>query len=125
MTTVVIPTLVAAAVAIWFPYAFVAECVHWDGIDDHSACATLTQREKSVKAVFQIDRDEKLIGIHADRYRDLGNGRFVLATWTGQCSEYHANSAVFDYQRVSMSAGKSSNSGSATRVLRAQALITT
>jgi hypothetical protein len=52
------------------------------------ACATLTQEEKSVKAVFQFDGDGKLTNVRADRYRDLGSGQFVLTPWTGQCSEY-------------------------------------
>jgi hypothetical protein len=76
------------AEAMWFPYGFVADCVHWDEIDDRAACATLTQEEKSVKAVFQFNRDGRLTNVRADRYRDLGGGRFVLTPWTGQCLEY-------------------------------------
>jgi hypothetical protein len=81
-------TLRWLAEAIWFPYGFVADCVRWDAIDERSACATLIQQEKSVKAIFQFDEDGKLTTIRADRYRDLGSGRFVLTPWTGECSEY-------------------------------------
>jgi hypothetical protein len=42
------------AEAIWFPYGFVADCVYGDRIDDRSACATLAQQEKSVKAFSNL-----------------------------------------------------------------------
>jgi hypothetical protein len=76
------------AEAIWFPYGFIADCVHWDAIDDRSACATLIQGEKSVKAIFDFDTNGQLIRIRADRYRDLEKGRFVLTPWIGHCSDY-------------------------------------
>lgn len=82
------------AEAVWFPYGFVAECVHWDGIDNDSASATLRQEERSVKAIFQFDEDGRLINVRADRYRDVGAGRFVITPWSGQCSEYREFSGL-------------------------------
>jgi hypothetical protein len=76
------------AEAIWFPYAFVADHVRWDAIDDRSARATLIAPERSVSAIFKFDPDGKIIGLNANRYRDLGKGRSVLTRWTADISDY-------------------------------------
>jgi hypothetical protein len=43
------------AEAIWFPYVFVGDRIHWDAIDDRSARATLLQPDPSVSAIFEFD----------------------------------------------------------------------
>jgi hypothetical protein len=40
------------------------------------------------QGIFEFDGDGKLTTIRADRYRNAGNGRFVLTPWMGKCSEY-------------------------------------
>ena len=81
-------TLRWLAEAIWFPYAFVADEMRWDAIDDHSARATLIQLALSVSAVFEFDHDGKITGLNANRYRDLGKGQSVLTRWTAEVSDY-------------------------------------
>lgn len=75
--------------AMWFPYAFVGDRIHWDAIDDHhSARATLRQPNLSVSAIFEFDDNGKITTIRANRFRDLGKGRSALTPWTALCSEY-------------------------------------
>jgi len=76
------------AEAIWFPYAFVADHIEWHPIDSQSARATLVQPELSVSAIFEFDRDGKVTGLNANRYRDLGKGRSALTPWRAEISDY-------------------------------------
>jgi hypothetical protein len=69
------------AEAIWFPYAFVGDRIHWEEIDGHSARATLVQPDASVSTVFEFDEVGRITAMRANRYRDLGKERSALTAW--------------------------------------------
>ena len=41
-----------------------------------------------MQAIFDVDADGRIVGLHADRYRDVGGGRSVLTPWSGRYSNY-------------------------------------
>ena len=78
------------AESVWFPFAFVSEDVRWDAIDEHRARVSLTGQASPVSAVLEIDPEGRLVGLRADRRRDLGGGRSALTVWTGVYGEYRS-----------------------------------
>jgi hypothetical protein len=72
----------------WFPYAFVGEAIRWEPIDHRSARATVVQSGLPVTAVFEFDREGRLAGLKADRYRDRGGGGATLTPFLGRYSDY-------------------------------------
>ena len=41
-----------------------------------------------MRAKFCFDAEGRLIDFHADRYRDIGEGRFALTRWSTPIREY-------------------------------------
>ena len=78
------------AESVWFPFAFVSEDVRWDAIDEHRARVSLTGQAPPVSAVLEIDPAGRIVGLRADRHRDLGGGRSTLTVWTGVYREYRS-----------------------------------
>jgi hypothetical protein len=76
------------AESVWFPYAFAADTVTWEAIDARSARASLRTAGSPVRAIFEVDRDGRIVQLHAERFRDLGGGRSVLTPWSGRYSDY-------------------------------------
>jgi hypothetical protein len=76
------------AESLWFPYALVSDAIEWESIDARSARATLRRDGLATRAVFEIDEEGKIAALHADRYRDVGNGRSVLDAWSGRYRDY-------------------------------------
>jgi hypothetical protein len=76
------------AESVWFPSAFAADTVSWEAIDAHSARASLRTAGSPVRAIFEVDRDGRIVQLHAERFRDLGGGRSVLTPWSGRYSDY-------------------------------------
>ena len=76
------------AESVWFPYAFVADVIEWEPIDDRSARASLRRDGLPVQAVFEVDKEGRIAALHADRYRDIGGGRSVLSSWSGRYADY-------------------------------------
>jgi hypothetical protein len=76
------------AESVWFPYAFAADTVSWEAIDGRSARASLRTAGSPVRAIFEVDRDGRIVQLHAERFRDLGGGRSVLTPWSGRYSDY-------------------------------------
>ena len=89
------PELAASALhrylaeAVWLPTALLpSQGVAWEGIDDNSARATLTDGEVSVSLVFQFgDRGEIVSTYTPERYRDV-NGTAVKTSWTCRYGEF-------------------------------------
>jgi len=72
----------------WFPYAFVGTCVGWTPIDARSARVAVRSSGLPVSAIVEVDDEGKLVGLRAERYRDVGGGKAVLTPWIGQYSDY-------------------------------------
>src|SRR5262249_11530139 len=67
-------TLRWLAESCWFPYAFVGSCVEWTPIADRSARMAIRRSGLPVNAIVEVDDEGKLVGLHAERYRDVGGG---------------------------------------------------
>ena len=81
-------TLRWLAESVWFPYALAGDAVEWAAIDAHSARASLRTDGLPVQAIFDVDADGRIVGLHAERYRDVGGGRSALTPWSGRYSNY-------------------------------------
>lgn len=73
---------------MWFPSAFLGNNVSFESIDANSARVTLTDMGKSVTATMYFDDEGKLTNFIAPRYRDIGNDKFELETWSTPIREY-------------------------------------
>ena len=80
--------------APWFPTALLpAAGVSWDGIDDRSARATITDGDVTATATFHFDEDGYVTRVTADRYRqDTGS----IGSWIG----YHRSYEIHDGMKV-------------------------
>jgi hypothetical protein len=76
------------AEAVWFPYGFVGDQIHWEPTDEFSAKAILVGEGLPVNATFEVDQEGKIVCLRADRYRDIGDGKTVLTPWIGRCADY-------------------------------------
>jgi len=80
--------------APWFPTALLpAAGVSWEGIDDRSARATITDGDVTATATFHFDEDGYVTRVTADRYRqDTGS----IGSWIG----YHRSYEIHDGMKV-------------------------
>ncbi len=76
------------AETVWFPLAFLGECVRWEALDDCSARAVYLDEGLPASLVFEADEDGKFARVRGSRYRDLGGGRSVLTPWFGRVGAY-------------------------------------
>jgi hypothetical protein len=76
------------AESVWFPYAFVGDAIQWEPIDERSARASIRCNGAPIHAVFEMDKEGRIVALHADRYRDIGGGRLVLTAWSGRYADY-------------------------------------
>jgi hypothetical protein len=76
------------AEAVWFPAALLpSETLRWQAIDAHHARATLSDSGIEVSATFQFNDDAEIIGVLAERYREV-DGNYVLTPWQGRFRDY-------------------------------------
>ena len=76
------------AEAPWVPTALLPSAgVVWSEVDDSRARATLSDRGTTVSVDFQFNDRGEIIGMSADRLRDV-NGRAVLTPWVGRFWNY-------------------------------------
>lgn len=76
------------AEAVWFPLAFVGDCLQWEPIDDSSARVTLVQDALPVSAVVEFDGEGKAVRVRGERYRAVEGDTAVLTPWYGRCADY-------------------------------------
>jgi hypothetical protein len=72
---------------IWFPTAFLGEKITWQGIDDHSAQVTFTDRAGNVSARMVFDDAGRPVSFFAERYRE-NKGEYSLDRWSTPMVEY-------------------------------------
>jgi hypothetical protein len=76
----------------WFPTALLPGAgVTWEGIDDRSARATLTDGDVTATATFHVDGDGLLEELTADRYRQDVDG---TAPWIGSYRAYEGRNGM-------------------------------
>lgn len=76
------------AEAVWMPSALLPRAgVAWTPIDDRTARATLADRGVTASVDFHFASDGDVVGISADRYRDV-KGTPVLTRWEGTWREH-------------------------------------
>lgn len=74
---------------IWFPSAALSPTLEWTPVDSSSAQATMTFRDVSATAVFQIDEAGNVVSCSADRYMGDGDAA-TLERWYIQMREWKA-----------------------------------
>lgn len=78
--------------------------VRWSAIDDTHVKATLSLGPEGVSGevsgTFELGKDGLFSRFSAERYRDDGRGRAVLAPWSGDYAEYREVRGVLVPQRL-------------------------
>ena len=67
---------------MWFPAVWVTDLISWESVDNHSAIGSVRVDDLTVQAEFRFDDDGRFVDFHADRHRDLGDGRFEITPWS-------------------------------------------
>ena len=72
---------------MWFPTAFLSECIQWEAIDANSAQGTIRIGETSASAVLHFTESGQFANFVAERYMSTGD-TFSLETWSTPVDEY-------------------------------------
>jgi hypothetical protein len=72
---------------MWFPTAFLSECIQWDGLDANTVRGTIRIGETSASAVMHFTDTGQFADFVAERYMESG-GAFSLETWSTPTGDY-------------------------------------
>ena len=72
---------------MWFPACWATDVISWQPLDGDSAIGSVTVGDLTVSARF-VFADGRLVNFHADRYRDLGDGKAELTPWSTPLDEH-------------------------------------
>ncbi len=72
---------------MWFPTAWLSECLRWEAIDDTTARASLSHGGTSVSVDVHFDAEGQISHIAAQRYWEE-DGNYELKAWWGVGSNY-------------------------------------
>jgi hypothetical protein len=72
---------------IWFPTAWLSAAIEWQAIDASSVQAMFRAPGVTGSVVLHVNEHGQLTHVTADRYKEA-QGRYLLAPWSGQCTEY-------------------------------------
>lgn len=72
---------------VWFPTTWLSNAIEWQAIDAHSVKATISKPGVTASVVLHVNEQGQLTHVTADRYKEE-HGYYLLAPWSGQCSEY-------------------------------------
>ncbi len=74
----------------WYPTRLLpSQGIHWQGMSEHEAMATLREGSKSVSMVFHFDEQGLVKAVSTqERYRQHLNGESVYAPWRGHFEDY-------------------------------------
>lgn len=83
------------AEAAWYPTALLpSQGVRWEGIDERSASATLSDGETSVTLTFEFDDQGLIVRVRSDgRYREV-DGTTVAVPWQGRFWNYERHGGM-------------------------------
>ena len=88
---------------MWFPSAALSYYINWEGIDKNSARATMTWGDVTASAIFVFDNKGALVTMTADRYCDVGDGKFKLEKWATPIEAYKKiNNILIPYKGAAM-----------------------
>jgi len=73
---------------MWFPSAALSDYIYWEEIDKNSARATMSYGDVSASAVFFFDDKGAFVNMTADRYSDMGGGKFSMEKWSTPVGAY-------------------------------------
>ncbi len=77
------------AEAVWYPTALLpGGGVEWAPVDDHSAIATLTDRNISVSLEFRFNENDEVAGVYTPARNQRINGDYYPTPWEGHFSHY-------------------------------------
>jgi hypothetical protein len=74
---------------VWYPSAALSSYIQWEGIDSHSAKATMSYQGVSASGVFTFNDQGQAVSFVAERYRE-SEGEYRLETWLCKINEYKA-----------------------------------
>lgn len=93
---------------MWFPSAALSDYISWEEIDKNSAKATMSYGDVTASAIFFFDEKGALKNINANRYADLGNGKFSMEKWATPIYAYgRINNILLPYKGSAMWSYKS------------------
>ncbi len=88
---------------MWFPSAALSYYIFWEEIDKNSAKATMSYGDVTASAIFFFDDKGAFINMTADRYCDMGNGKYSLEKWATPTEEYkRINNIPLPYKGTGM-----------------------
>jgi hypothetical protein len=73
---------------MWFPSAALSYYINWEAVDKNSAKATMTWGDVTSSATYLFDEKGALVTMTADRYRDVGEGKFKMDKWATPIDSY-------------------------------------
>ncbi len=73
---------------VWFPTAFLAGNIQWQGLDEHSAQVTLTDGGKSVSGRLTFGEDGRPTDFTTQRYYSHDDNRYSLETWSNPITKF-------------------------------------
>ncbi len=73
---------------MWFPAVWATDLIGWESVDDHTALGSVCAGDLTVQAEFCFDDEGRFVDFHADRHRDMGDGRSELTRWSTPIREY-------------------------------------
>jgi hypothetical protein len=88
---------------MWFPSAALSYYINWEGIDKNSARATMSCGDITASAIFVFDEKGALVTMTADRYCDIGDGKFRMEKWATPIEAYgRVNKILLPYKGTGM-----------------------
>lgn len=72
---------------VWFPTAALSNYIKWEGIDSHSAKATMSYGGVTAAAVFKFNDKGEVIDFVCERYRTVGD-QYILETYSVPMKDY-------------------------------------
>jgi len=76
--------------AVWLPTALIGDNIQWEGIDENTAKATITDKGMQASVIFTFDEKGEITkAITYDRYRTEGNQQ-VKSPWMATMRAYKA-----------------------------------
>ena len=72
---------------IWLPSGALNNYIQWEYVNDTTAHATMTNRNRTVSGFFYFDNDGDIVGFEGKRYGNF-EGHFSLETWSIRILEH-------------------------------------
>lgn len=88
---------------MWFPSAALSYYINWETVDKNSSRAIMTWGDVTASAIFVFNDKGALVTMTADRYCDVGDGKFKLEKWATPIEAYkRINNILIPYKGMAM-----------------------